>query len=170
MCFDPCNHSMKIWKSIGILTPKVGVNLGMWRFIPSLSYTPENMRCDTRASFLAHTLTSPCLGHKPKARVVTLFVIKVGYGFKYIVVASIEKLWFDFSLSWCGHWGPRSISSIKILFYLDCWMLMFILLMMFQAMVYLHIHLQQNSWTCLWVSKCCKCPTLCAKVNIHPIF
>jgi hypothetical protein len=30
------------------------------------------MKCDSRASLLAHTFASPCLGHKPKARVVTL--------------------------------------------------------------------------------------------------
>ncbi len=29
------------------------------------------MRCDSRASLLAHTLASPCLGRKPKARVAT---------------------------------------------------------------------------------------------------
>jgi len=38
MCFDPCNHSMKIWKSIEIPTPKVGAHLGVWRFI--LSHSP----------------------------------------------------------------------------------------------------------------------------------
>jgi len=37
-----------------------------------LSYTLGNMRCDSWASLLAHTLASPCLGHKPKARVVTI--------------------------------------------------------------------------------------------------
>jgi hypothetical protein len=30
-----------------------------------------SMRCDSRASLLARTLASPCLGHEPKARVVT---------------------------------------------------------------------------------------------------
>ncbi len=39
MGFNPCNHSMKIWKSIGTPTPKVGVHLGMWGFIPSHSPT-----------------------------------------------------------------------------------------------------------------------------------
>jgi hypothetical protein len=29
------------------------------------------MKCDSRASLLARTFASPCLGHKPKARVVT---------------------------------------------------------------------------------------------------
>jgi ubiquilin len=30
------------------------------------------MLCDSRVSLLAHNLATPCLGHKPKARVVTL--------------------------------------------------------------------------------------------------
>jgi len=37
MSFDPCNHSLKIWKSIWTPTPKMGVHLGVWRFIPSHS-------------------------------------------------------------------------------------------------------------------------------------
>jgi len=37
--FDPCNPSLKIWKSIMTLTPKVGAHLGVWRFIPSHSPT-----------------------------------------------------------------------------------------------------------------------------------
>jgi len=35
MSFDPCNHPLKIWKSIEIPFPKVGVHLGVWGFIPS---------------------------------------------------------------------------------------------------------------------------------------
>jgi hypothetical protein len=35
MGFDPCNHSLKIQKSIGTPTPKVQVHLGVWGFIPS---------------------------------------------------------------------------------------------------------------------------------------
>jgi hypothetical protein len=31
------------------------------------------MKCDSRASFLARTFASPCLGHKSKAKVVTTF-------------------------------------------------------------------------------------------------
>jgi len=34
MGFDPCNPSLKIWKSIEIPTPKVGAHLGVWGFIP----------------------------------------------------------------------------------------------------------------------------------------
>jgi len=39
MGFDPCNRSLKIWESIGTLTPKVGAHLGVWGFIPSQSPT-----------------------------------------------------------------------------------------------------------------------------------
>jgi hypothetical protein len=74
--FDPCNRSLKIWESIGTPTPKVGAHLGVWRFIHSLTlfHTPRNMRCDSRASLLAYTLTSPCLGREPKSRVAIVFV------------------------------------------------------------------------------------------------
>jgi len=37
----------------------------------TLSYIPQRMKCDSRASFLAYTLASPCLGREPKARVMT---------------------------------------------------------------------------------------------------
>ncbi len=33
---------------------------------------PGSMKCDSQASFLAHNLTSLCLGREPKVRVVTL--------------------------------------------------------------------------------------------------
>jgi len=36
--FDPCNYSLRIRESTWTPTPKVGVDLGMWRFIPS--HTP----------------------------------------------------------------------------------------------------------------------------------
>ncbi len=39
MSFDPCNRPLKIWESIKISTPKLGIHLGMWRFIPSHSPT-----------------------------------------------------------------------------------------------------------------------------------
>ncbi len=35
MSFDPCNCFLKIRKSIGIPTPKVGTHLGVCGFIPS---------------------------------------------------------------------------------------------------------------------------------------
>jgi hypothetical protein len=39
MGFDPCNHLLKIQKFVGTLTPKMGVHLGVWGFIPSHSFT-----------------------------------------------------------------------------------------------------------------------------------
>ncbi len=80
MGFDFCNCSLKIWESIETLTLEVRVHLGVWRFIPSNSPTLphshilKNMKFDSWASLLAHTFASPCLGHKPKARVVTIDV------------------------------------------------------------------------------------------------
>jgi hypothetical protein len=38
MTFDPCNCSLKIWESTRTPTPKVGVPLGVWGFIPSHSF------------------------------------------------------------------------------------------------------------------------------------
>jgi hypothetical protein len=38
MNFDPCNHLLKIWKSIGTPIPQMGVHLGVWGFIPSHSF------------------------------------------------------------------------------------------------------------------------------------
>jgi hypothetical protein len=63
---------LKVWESIETPTPKNGSSLGSVR-VHSLtfSYIFGNMRCDSWASFLAHTLASPCFGHEPKARVVT---------------------------------------------------------------------------------------------------
>jgi hypothetical protein len=37
--FDPCNHSLKIRESTGTPTPKMGVHLGVWGFIPSHFFT-----------------------------------------------------------------------------------------------------------------------------------
>jgi hypothetical protein len=35
MGFDPCNRSLRNWKSARTPTPKVGAHLGVWGFIPS---------------------------------------------------------------------------------------------------------------------------------------
>jgi hypothetical protein len=73
MGFDPYNCFMKIWESIGTPTPKVGVHLRVWRFILSLSATLSRAwDVNSRAFLLALAFASPCLGHKPKVKVVTL--------------------------------------------------------------------------------------------------
>jgi hypothetical protein len=50
MGFDPCNLFLKIPKSIGTPTPKVGVHLGVWRFNShTLPYSQSlgSMKCDS---------------------------------------------------------------------------------------------------------------------------
>jgi hypothetical protein len=77
MGFDPCNRSLKIWESIGTPTPKMGFHLGVWRFNSLILpyFQPSgSMKCDSQASLLACVFASPCLGHEPKARVVTIGV------------------------------------------------------------------------------------------------
>jgi hypothetical protein len=79
MSFDPYNHSLKIQMYIETLTPKVGAQLGVWGFIPSLFYIPRSMKCDSWASLLAHNLASLCFGRKPKAKAATLCVCLVEF-------------------------------------------------------------------------------------------
>jgi hypothetical protein len=43
----------------------------------TFSHTPRSMKCDSRASLLAHIFVSSYLGHEPEARVVTLVVHQV---------------------------------------------------------------------------------------------
>jgi len=61
LSFDPYNRSLKFWKSIGTPSPKVGVALGVWRFIPSylftFSHTPGSVMW-LPSFFLAHTFAA----------------------------------------------------------------------------------------------------------------
>jgi hypothetical protein len=41
------------------------------------SYNPEKMRCDSRASFLALTLASPCISLETKVRVATVNGVQI---------------------------------------------------------------------------------------------
>ncbi len=69
--FDPYNCFLKIQKFTKIPTLKLRSHLGVWGFIPSLFYTPRNMKCDSQTSLLVRTSTSPCLGGEPKDKVAT---------------------------------------------------------------------------------------------------
>ncbi len=77
MGFDPCNFPLKIQESIGTPTPKMGVQLGVWKFIPSHSFALSGAwKCDSWASLLACNLVSFRFGCEPKVRVATqLFII-----------------------------------------------------------------------------------------------
>jgi hypothetical protein len=58
LSFDPCNYLLKIWESIRTLTPKVGVALVVWGFIPSHFSHSGKSQCDSWASLLARNLAS----------------------------------------------------------------------------------------------------------------
>ncbi len=59
----------------------MGNHLGMWGFmgfrfkVPSLSYIPGKMKCDSWASLLAPTFASPCLGYEPKVGVMRMKIV-----------------------------------------------------------------------------------------------
>jgi hypothetical protein len=74
--FNPCNRSLKIPESIETNSPS-GSYLGSVRVHSlTLSCTPGNIAYVSRASLLSHTLASPCLGRKPKARVAIIIVLR----------------------------------------------------------------------------------------------
>jgi len=75
MSFDPCNLPLKIREFIETPTPKVNSqsgsslgNVGVHSL--TLFYILESIKYDSQASLLAHTFVRPCLGRKPKARVM----------------------------------------------------------------------------------------------------
>jgi hypothetical protein len=72
MSFDLCNRSLKIRESIGTITPKVGVPLGMWRFIPSHSFALMGAwNVTLELPSWPALLQAFCLGREPKARAAT---------------------------------------------------------------------------------------------------
>jgi hypothetical protein len=79
MGFAPWNCIFKIWKFTEIPIPKVGVPLGVWRFIPSHSLALLGACGMTLDSPFAHNLATPCLGRKPKARVVTCYYLILSF-------------------------------------------------------------------------------------------
>jgi hypothetical protein len=71
--FDPCNRPFKIWESTETSSPKMGVALGVWGFIPSHFPTLPRPCGVTLGLPLGLQPCKPlCLSHKPKTRVTTL--------------------------------------------------------------------------------------------------
>jgi len=68
MGFDPYIRPLKIWESIGTLTFKMEVHLGVLGFIPSLFCTPGNMRCDPMLPSWPATLQALALVMNPRLR------------------------------------------------------------------------------------------------------
>jgi hypothetical protein len=85
MSFDPYNHPLKIRESIETPTPKMGVHLGMRGFLHILLHSHEHEMW-LSGSLLARTFASPCLGHEPKARVATLWLVINLSIFKFFVM------------------------------------------------------------------------------------
>ncbi len=64
----PSKNSKVLWDS----NSQSGSPLeNVWIHSFTFSYTPGNMKCDSRASFLACTFASLCFSRKPKAKVMT---------------------------------------------------------------------------------------------------
>ncbi len=61
MGFDPCNCFLKIQESTGTPTPKMGVHLGVWVYILTLSHTTKFFSWPALLQTLA-LVTSPRLG------------------------------------------------------------------------------------------------------------
>jgi hypothetical protein len=69
MGFDPCNCPLKVWEFIGTPIPKMGVHLGVRRFIPHTLLHSWEHEMWPPTSLLAHNLANPCFGCKLKAKV-----------------------------------------------------------------------------------------------------
>jgi hypothetical protein len=61
MNFGSWNCFIKIQDFVGILTPKVGVHLGMCGFIPSHSFTFQECKFNSWVALLVCTFPCPCL-------------------------------------------------------------------------------------------------------------
>jgi hypothetical protein len=69
MGFDPYNCSLKVWKSIGTPTPKMGAHLGVWGFIPSHSPTfPRTWNVTPRLPFWPAPLQALALVMSPRLK------------------------------------------------------------------------------------------------------
>ncbi len=72
LSFGLWNRALKIRESTRTPNSQSGSSLESVRvYYLTFSYTPRSMRHDSRASFLARNLATPCLGREPKARVAT---------------------------------------------------------------------------------------------------
>jgi len=61
------------------------------------------MRCDSQVSFLVRTFASPCFGHEPKARVVTM-QNSVGVWMPTMVKWMLQQRHVD---TWMGMWHRK---------------------------------------------------------------
>jgi hypothetical protein len=94
MGFDPYNRFLKIRESIGTLTPKVGAQLWVWRFIPSHFPTlPRAWNVIPLASLLVRTFESLCFGCEPKATVATIDFLLLNWTLLALALMLVVQLW-----------------------------------------------------------------------------
>jgi len=128
----------------------VGVHLGVWGFIPSHSPTlPRALRCDSWASFLAHTLASPCLSCEPKVKVATFIPYCAIHLFRNYVIEHIIIVFFyqgNFFFMRLGviekaHWYGTSRWNNRVFnVSFDFLFLDFLDLIMFTNILYYQVH------------------------------
>ncbi len=113
--FNDINNSLVHW----VLTPAIalwtfrspqdsnsqcGSSLGSVRaYSLTLSCTPGSMRHDSQASLLARNLATPYLGRKPKAKVVTSFVMEKINVMQWLKTWTLKVLVRCLSLHTCNH-------------------------------------------------------------------
>jgi hypothetical protein len=86
-----------------------GIGIFKKYFIP---YTPRSMRCDSRASLLAHTLVSPNLGCEPKARVATMNLWTKAYEQDWIYLEWNEPSHSQMNCHF-GSWSPNGLPNLQ---------------------------------------------------------
>jgi hypothetical protein len=72
-------------------TPTSKMDWDVWVHSCTISYTHESMKCDFKASFLAHTFASLCLGYEPKAKVVIANIYLLDHPMKQTII----NIYFD---------------------------------------------------------------------------
>jgi len=119
LSFDPWNRSLKFWEFTRTPSPKVGVALGVWRFIPSQFPTLPGA-CDVTSGLpLGPQPCNPfCLGCKPKARVATRVLLDKGkwnFATKNYFVKSKKCKHTCINYRWQlqGWWGRRLYSMLE---------------------------------------------------------
>jgi hypothetical protein len=94
-----------------------GSSLGsVWVHSFTFSYTPENMKCDSQASFSARTFASLCFGCKPKIKVATFWGTFGSNIIVHIVWLFQKHGTFNFGYQ-CWFWGLTIVIFINIILF-----------------------------------------------------
>jgi hypothetical protein len=109
MNFDPYNRSLKIQESTGIPTPKVGVPLGVWGFIPSHSFAlPGAWNVTPRLPSWPALLQALALVASPKLRLwqycCSINVVNESTNYSFVTKSLPKiKFWSRYLFKKVGH-------------------------------------------------------------------